>query len=57
MLPTEYILQEKVTNFSTWWKSEVLADKCNTQKTDADIISMFRLMTTLTQHTHTHIYI
>jgi hypothetical protein len=33
--------RQELQNISTWWKFEVLADKCNTEKTDIDIITTY----------------
>jgi hypothetical protein len=33
--------RQQLQNISIWWKFEVLADKCNTEKTDIDIITIY----------------
>jgi hypothetical protein len=33
--------RQQLQNISTWWKFEVLVDKCNTEKTDIDTITIY----------------
>ena len=33
--------RQQLQNISTWWKFEVLADKCNAEKTDIVIITIY----------------
>lgn len=33
--------RQQLQNISTWWKFEVLAHKCNTEKTDIETVSIY----------------